>query len=85
MSSYKLVQHLRNYINPKGIQDISLVLNKDVKKDVFIDGHERPDVVEDREQFLKTMKELELFLVEFKEDGTMKAKNYPSDCKVGGN
>lgn len=56
-----------------------------MKKDVFVDGHEQPDVVEDREQFLKTMKELEPYLVEFEEDGTMKAKNYLSDCKVGGN
>ena len=56
-----------------------------MKKDVFIDGHERPDVVEDRERFLKTMKELKPYLVEFEEDGIMKVKNYPSDCKVGGN
>ncbi len=56
---------------------------KDVKKEVFVDGHERPDVLKDREQFLKTMKELELYLIEFGEDGTMKAKNYPSNCKVG--
>ena len=55
-----------------------------MKKDVFVDRHERPDVVEDRERFLKTMKELEPYLVEFEEDGTMKAKNYPSDCKGGG-
>ena len=55
-----------------------------MKKDVFVDGHERPDVVEDHERFLKTMKELEPYLVEFEEDGTMKAKSYPSDCEVGG-
>ena len=42
-------------------------------------------MVEDREQILKTMKELELYLVEFEEDGTMKVKNYPSDYKKKGN
>ena len=56
-----------------------------MKKDVFVHGHERPDVVEDRERFLKTMKELERYLVEFEEDGIMKAKNHPSDCKIGSN
>ena len=42
------------------------------------------DVVKDWEEFLKTMKELEPYLVEFEMDGTIKAKNYPSDCEVGG-
>lgn len=31
------------------------------------------------------MKELEPYLVEFEIDGTMKAKNYFSDCEVRGN
>lgn len=31
---------------------------------------------------MKTIKELELYLVEFEEDDIIKAKNYPSDCKV---
>lgn len=35
-------------------------------------------------EFLKTMKELEPYLVEFEMDGTMKAKNYPLNCEVGG-
>ncbi len=39
-------------------------------------------MVEDCEQFLKTKKELEPYLVEFEKDGTMEIKNYPSDCKV---
>ena len=41
-------------------------------------------MVEDCGQFLKTMKELGTYLVEFEEDGTMKAKNYPLDYKVEG-
>ena len=41
-------------------------------------------MVEDREKFLNTMKDLEPYLVEFEEDGSIKAKNYPDDCAVGG-
>lgn len=39
-------------------------------------------MVKNREQFLKTIKELELYLVEFEKNGTMKTKNYPSICKI---
>ncbi len=95
---YKLVQHLRDYINPKDIQAPVEIKSqtaqkwlhklgfedKDVKKDVFVDGHERPDLVEHSERFLKKIKELEQYLVEFEEDRTMKAQKYPSDCKVRG-
>ncbi len=56
---------------------------KDMKKDVFIYGHERPDVVEDRNNFLRLMDELKPYTLEFEEDGTMKPKKYPSDCAVG--
>lgn len=99
MSSYKLVQFLKNdYINPEGVH-IPIVIRsrtaqtwlnklgyvyKNVRKDVFIDGHERPDVVEDRNKFLQKMEELKPYLVEFKKDGTMKEKIYPSDCAVDG-
>lgn len=31
------------------------------------------------------MKDLELYLVGFKEDGSMKIKNYPDNCAVGSN
>ena len=41
-------------------------------------------MIEDFEQFLKIMKELEPYLVEFEQNGTMKAKNYLSDCKIEG-
>lgn len=51
---------------------------------MFIDGHERPDVVEDQRVFLKKMDELRPYMVEFEEDGKMKDKIYPSDCKVNG-
>lgn len=68
MSSYKLVQFLKEkYVNPEGIytpitiwsRTVRTWLNKlgfeykNVQKSVFIDRHERPDVVEDRSNFLK--------------------------------
>ncbi len=52
------------------------------KKDVFVDEHEWFDMVKKREQFLRTMKELKPYLVEFEENGIMKAQNYPLYCKV---
>ena len=89
---------MRDYVNLEGIQSPIEIKSrtarnwlhklgfeyKDVKKDVFVDGHERPDVVEDRKKFLSTMKDLEPYLVEFEEDGSMKTKEYPDDCAVGG-
>jgi hypothetical protein len=57
---------------------------KDIKKGVFYDGHERPDVVQARKEFLQELKEMEPYLVEFNPDGTMKEKDYPADCKVFG-
>lgn len=51
---------------------------------MFIDGHKRPDVIEDRKHFLQVMKELEPYLVEFDKTGQMIPKVYPSDCKVRG-
>ena len=57
---------------------------KDAPKGVFIDGHERKDVVEYREIFLEEMKALLPYFVQFKEDGTILPKKYPDDCAVGG-
>ena len=95
---YKLVQYLKGYINPEGNTNSIEIKSrtaqkwlhrigfeyKDVKKDVFVDGYERSDVIEDRKRFLKKMEELKSYLVEFNEDGTMKKKNYPVNCSVGG-
>ena len=55
-----------------------------IKKGVFLDGHERPDVVEYRAQFLKKVEALGPYLVKFRDDGSMKEKVYPSDCAVNG-
>lgn len=57
---------------------------KNVRKDVFVDRHERSNVVEDRTNFLRKMEELKPYMVEFNEDGTMKPKVYPLDCAVEG-
>lgn len=92
------MQHLKEYVNPEGIPTPIEIKSrtawnwlrklgfeyKDVKKDVFIDGHERPDVVKDRQKILKVIKELEPYLVEFNEDGTIKANEYPSYCAIEG-
>ena len=57
---------------------------KDVKKGVFLDRHEREDVMEDRHKFLQIMKNYALYIVDFKADGSMEEKEYPLDCAVGG-
>lgn len=41
-------------------------------------------MVEDREKFLNTIKNLEPYLVEFEENRLMKTKNYLDDCTVKG-
>ena len=98
LSSYKLVQFLKKYVNPEGIETPVVIHSRtartwlrklgfvyiEVCKDVFVDGHERPDVVEDRNRFLTQIEELKPYMVEFDEDGAMKAKDYPVDCAVGG-
>lgn len=57
---------------------------KEIKKGIFIDGHERPDVVEYRKEFLEEMQRLSAYFVEFAPDGQMMEKIYPGDCQVGG-
>ena len=88
---YKLVAHLKAYVNPKGTENPVTICSQTAKKclnklgykyrhvgkNVFIDGHERPDVIEDRKNFLKVMKELEPYLVEFDKTGEMIPKIYP--------
>ena len=96
LSFYKLVQFLKTYVNSQGVEILISICShtvwrwlyklgyeyKDVRKDVFVDGHERSDVVEDRINFLKRIKELKSYMVEFDENGAMKPKVYPSDCVV---
>ena len=55
-----------------------------MRKGVYIDGHERQDVIEYRKKFLDKMHQLSPYFVEFEANGTMKQKDYHSDCTVGG-
>ena len=55
-----------------------------IRKNVFVDGYKRSDVVEDQKVFLKIMKEIKLYLVEFDHKGKMLSKTYLFDCKVEG-
>jgi len=56
----------------------------DVRKGVYIDGHEREDVVAYREQFVQALEGLWPFVVEFEDDEAIKEKIYPPGCEVGG-
>ena len=97
MSSYKLVEFLKTYVSPQG-EEIPITIRshtaqrwlgrlgyeyKDMRKDVFIDRHERSDIVEDRKNFLG-MEELKSYMIKFEENGTIKKKIYLSDCIVYG-
>lgn len=57
---------------------------KNVCKDVFVNGHERSDIVENCANFLKKIEELKSYMVEFFEDGAMKPKVYPSNYVIEG-
>jgi hypothetical protein len=57
---------------------------RDISKGVFVDGHERDDVLASRVVFLAKMQELQPYMVEFCADGSMASKQYPNDCQVGG-
>jgi len=57
---------------------------RDVKKGVFLDGHEREDVVQYRKEFLRIVHDLLPYMVEFNPDGTIIPKEYPENCIIGG-
>lgn len=57
---------------------------KNICKEVFVDRHEQSNVVEDCANFLKKIKELKSYMIEFFKDGAIKPKVYPSDCIVKG-
>jgi len=56
---------------------------EEVRKVVYVDGHERPDVIRDRAQFLNQLENLQPYLVKFDSDGNIKAKTYPRSCVLG--
>lgn len=45
-------------------------------KDIFTDGHKQSDIVEDCKNFLKKIKELKPYMIEFEEDSLIKPKIY---------
>lgn len=51
-------------------------------KNVFVDGYKRSNIVEDCKNFLTKIKELKLYMVEFKEDDIIKPKTYSFNCIV---
>lgn len=55
---------------------------KDVRKDVFVDKYKQSNIVKDCKNFPKKMKKLKSYMVEFKEDETIKPKIYLPDCIV---
>lgn len=94
---YKFVQYLRKYINSKEVQTLIKIKSKtacnwlykfgfeykNIKKYVFIDKYEGPDIVEDYDKFLNIIKNLKLYLIEFEEDRLIKTKNYLDNYTVG--
>ena len=56
---------------------------KNVQKGVFFDGYKQEDVVEYRETFLKEIKSLIPYFVEFQDDSTILPKEYLEDCVIG--
>lgn len=57
---------------------------KNVYKDVFIGGHKRSAMVENRNKFSIKIEELKSYMVEFEKDCKIKLKIYLSNCAVGG-
>ncbi len=57
---------------------------KEICKNVFIDGYKRSNVVEDQNCFLTKMEKLKPYIIEFNEDGTIKAKDYLLNAAIGG-
>ena len=53
---------------------------QDIKKDVFNDKYECPDIIEDWKVFLKTISDLQSYFIEFDLEEKMKDKIYPDDC-----
>lgn len=41
-------------------------------------------MVDNCANFLKVMEDLKFYVVEFQEDGTIKPKVYPDDCRIEG-
>lgn len=53
-----------------------------MSKNVFVDTHERFDIVEDCKNFFTKIEEFKLYLVEFEKNRRIKPKIYPFNCVV---
>lgn len=58
---------------------------KNIHKDIFINKYEQLDINKDCKVFIKKMKELKSYIMEFNKNDAMKLKIYPSNCIVKGN
>lgn len=97
LNFYKLVQFLKTYMDLQGIKTLIVIClctaqrwlyklgykYKDVHKNAFVDRHEQLDIVKDCKNFLKKMKELQSYLIIFKENKKKKPKIYLPDCAIG--
>ncbi len=55
-----------------------------MNKYVFIDGHKRSQLIKVSVKYLIFIKVLELYLIVFQANSTIKAKVYPMNYQVGG-
>lgn len=55
-----------------------------MKKKFFINGYKKLDIVKNQKKFWKTIKELNLYLVEYPINNVIKTKYYLSDFKIRG-
>ena len=53
-----------------------------IGKNVFIDKYKRPDVNKNHKKFLKIIKKLGLYFIEFNKINEIIPKIYPTDCKI---
>lgn len=79
LSSFKLIQFLKNYVNSQEIKTPIAIRSRiaqiwlykldyvyeNVRKNIFVDEYEQLDVIEDHANFLRKMEELKPYIVEF--------------------
>ena len=96
LSLYKLVQYLKNYINPKRKESsIKIELQtawkwlhhlsfeyKNMKKDVFVDRYKWSDIIKDCKKSLNKINKLKLYIIKFNEDYAINNKTYLPKCAV---
>lgn len=55
---------------------------KDLYKDIFVNGHEQSNIVNNCKNFLKKIEEFKPYVMKFEKDDIMKLKVYPSSCII---